>query len=275
MPVSVITGATSGLGRWIALGLASAGHRVVLIARTQARGESATAWIKARHPVAAADIVVADLSLLADTRQAAASIAAAHPAIHVLVNNAGIFSARREETAEGHERVLATNHLSPFVMTRALLPALQAAGGARIVNTGSSTADRARISPEDLELRTNWGMVRAYSQSKLALTMATIGWAERLRGTGITANIVHPGAVATSLVRERGAIGLAWRLMSPFMLTEEQGADSTLHVALSEEYGHINGAYVKRRRPVPPNRLAEDPALRAAVWNSTEALTAA
>jgi NAD(P)-dependent dehydrogenase (short-subunit alcohol dehydrogenase family) len=270
--ISVVTGATSGIGRWIALGLARAGHRVVVIARDGARGEVARAWIGERVPSAAIEIEAADLSSLASTRSAAAAIALRHPSIDVLVNNAGVFCPRREVTGEGLERVIAVNHLAPFVLTAGLLPALHASGGARIVNIGSSTADRAGIDPADLQGERRWGMVRAYGQSKLALTMATLAWARRLHGSCVVANVVHPGMVATDLIRARGAIGLAWRLMAPFQLTPEAGADTPLHVALSPEFAALTGAYLKRRRIVRPNPLALDPALVELVWDATEAL---
>ncbi len=279
LSVSVVTGATGGIGRWIALGLARAGHAVVVVGRDRSRGGDALAWIGARAPSARVELVIADLSSLAATRQAGLQIQSRHPAIDVLVNNAGVFCVRREETPEGHERVIAVNHLAPFVLTRALLPALHAASlgslgspGARIVNIGSSTSDRARIDPADLEGRRRWGMVRSYSQSKLALMMATFGWARRLQGDGIVANVVHPGAVATGLVRAPGAIGLAWRGLARFQLTEEQGADTPLHVALSPEFATVTGVYVKRRRAARPNPRALDPALAERVWAATEAL---
>ncbi len=276
MPVSVVTGATGGIGRWIALGLARAGHTVVAVGRDRQRGEGMVAWIGAQAPSARIDLLIADLSSLGATRDVGMLIGSRHPAIDVLVNNAGVFRTRREETAEGHERVIAVNHLSPFVLTRALVPALRSAArsgaAARIVNIGSSTSDRARIDPADLEGRGRWGMVRSYGQSKLALTIATLGWAQRLQDAGIVANVVHPGAVATGLVRASGPIGLAWRIMAPFLLTEEQGADTPLHVALSAEFGTITGAYVKQRRVVRPNGRALDAALAEQVWLATEAL---
>ena len=277
MPISVITGATSGIGRWIAAGLAGAGHHLVIIARDPQRGHAALHWITTQVPAAQAELLTADLSSLAATRQAAAQITERFPAIDVLVNNAGVFRTSRQQTAEHHEHVIAVNHLSPFVLTRALIPALRAAAdtnkAARIVNVGSSTADRARVDPTDFEGNRRWGMVHTYSQSKLALTMATICWARRLRDTGVTANVVHPGMVATGLVRAGGPIGLAWRAMAPFLLTEQQGADTPLHVALSPEFRAITGAYVKRRRIVPPNRLVLNATLMDQVWLATEALT--
>jgi NAD(P)-dependent dehydrogenase (short-subunit alcohol dehydrogenase family) len=276
MPISVVTGATSGIGRWIALGLCKAGHVVVLPARDLTRAEATAAWIRSLVPAADIDLVAVDLSHLGDTGRAGASIAARHGAVDVLVNNAGVFCARRETTAEGIERVIAVNHLAPYVLTSALLPSLRkaasAAGAARIVNVGSSTSDRAGIDPTDLQGERRWGMVRAYGQSKLALMMATMVWSQRLHGTGVVANVVHPGAVATGLVRAKGPIGLAWRLMAPFLLTEAAGADTPLYVALSAEFGAVSGAYVKRRRAVAPNRLALDPALVAQVWAATETL---
>lgn len=277
MPTSVVTGATGGIGRWIALGLARAGHDVIIIGRSRERGNDAITWLGARAPSAHIELQIADLSLLAETRRAAGDIVGRHPAIDVLVNNAGVFGTSREETAEGHERVIALNHLSPFVLTGALVPALRRAGtgGARIVNVGSSTADHARIDLTDLESRRRWGMVRAYSRSKLALGMATIGWASRLSASGIVANIVHPGTVATGLVRDSGPIGLAWRAMAPFLMTEEQGADTPLHVALSAEFRDVSGAYVKMRRAVRPNRRMLDPALVEELWRATEALVRA
>jgi NAD(P)-dependent dehydrogenase (short-subunit alcohol dehydrogenase family) len=115
-------------------------------------------------------------------------------------------------------------------------------------------------------------MVRSYSQSKLALMMATFGWAHRLQGTGVTANVVHPGAVATQLVRASGPIGLAWRAMAPFLLTEEQGSDTPLYVALSPQFCGVTGAYVKKRQTAKPNRRALSAALLDEVWRATETL---
>jgi len=272
MPVSVITGATSGIGRWIALGLARAGHQVVMIVRDQARGEAAVAWIRAHVPDARIDILLADLSSLAETRRVGSAILQSWGAVDVLVNNAGIFSPHRTVTTEGLETVIAVNHLSPFVLTASLLPALRAAKAARIVNIGSSTADRARIDPADLLGERRWGMVQAYGQSKLALTMATMAWARRLHGGPVVANVVHPGAVATGLVRAGGPIGLAWRIMAPFLLTPAAGADTPLHVALAPEFAALSGAYVKKRQIVRPNPLALDPNLVEQLWDATEAL---
>ncbi len=158
---AVATGVTSGLGRWIALGLAQAGHQLILIARSENRATDLKAWITARVPAASIEIRFADLSSLAETRAVAAAILQDHPRLDLLVNNAGVFCHRRDVTAEGHERTLATNLLSPLALTEALLPALQAAGTARVVLVGSSSSDRARIDPDNPELTRGWSVTRA------------------------------------------------------------------------------------------------------------------
>jgi NAD(P)-dependent dehydrogenase (short-subunit alcohol dehydrogenase family) len=192
----------------------------------------------------------------------------------VLVNNAGMFTARRTTTVEGHDIVIAVNHLAPLVLTDALEGALRAGRLSRIVNVGSSTSDRARIDPDNLELERHWGMVRAYGRSKLAMMMSTFVRAQRLRGSGVVANVVHPGMVATGLVRERGAIGFAWRLMGPFLRSGQQGADTPLQVALAADWEAVSGAYVKDRASVRPNRRALDPVLLDQVEAASRALAA-
>ncbi len=255
---AVVTGATSGIGRWIARGLAQAGYSLSLIARDAGRAEAARSWISAGAQGAEIDVTLADLSSLAETRAAGAAIAGAHPRISLLVNNAGLIMPRREVTAEGHEKTLATNLLSPLALTAALLPALEAAGAARIVMVGSSTSDRAGIDPDNLELSRGWGMSRAYARSKLGLLMMSRLWAAQLAPRGVTLNVVHPGLVTTSLVRHGGLDEWGWRLIGRFALTPEQGADTPLYACLAPELEGRTGLYLKRRAEARPNRLVLD-----------------
>jgi NAD(P)-dependent dehydrogenase (short-subunit alcohol dehydrogenase family) len=263
--VAVVTGASGGIGRWIARGLAERGLHTVLLCRDRVRGEAASAWIAAQSPGASTELYLADFASLEAVRAAGRAIAAAHPRIAVLVNNAGMFSAARKLTKEGREMVLAVNHLAAVVLTDALEPALLAGAPSRIVMVGSSTSDHARIDPGDLELAQGWGLQRAYARSKLAMMMSAFVRAERLRCSGVVVNVVHPGAVATGLIREGGPIGLAWRAMAPFMLTEEQGAVTPLRVSLAPEWAAVTGAYAKKRAAARPNPRALDHALAARV----------
>jgi NAD(P)-dependent dehydrogenase (short-subunit alcohol dehydrogenase family) len=271
-PVGIVTGASGGIGRWIALGLARAGHHVVLVCRDRGRGEEASNWIATQVPGADTELRLADLRSLAATREVGRQIAADHPKIALLVNNAGLFTAKRHLTAEGREAVLTVNHLAPYVLTDAVEHALIAGAPARIVNVGSSLSDTARMDPDDLELALGWAMQRAYGRSKLAMMMATFARAKRLGGTGVVANVVHPGLVATGLIKEGGAIGLAWRIMGLFARSAAQGADAPLHAALSPDFARISGAYITNHSAVPPNPLATDFALIDAVETATRRL---
>ncbi len=271
-PVAVVTGASGGIGRHIALGLARAGRRVVLVGRDRARTQAALAWIAEQEPAAALETEIADLSCLAAVQALGERVAARHPQITLLVNNAGVFEAKPVTTDEGFDRVLAVNLLAPFVLTRALLPALTAGAPSRIVNVGSSSSDGAHLDPGRLVLGARWSMVAAYGQSKLALLMASVALADHLRGSGVMLNVVHPGLVATGLVRTGGVIGAAWRLIALAALSEAQGAEAPLHVALSPEFAEVSGAYVKKRRAVRPNRQALDRAQVQAVWLETQRL---
>ncbi|GEP59897.1 short-chain dehydrogenase [Reyranella soli] len=253
--------------------MARAGHHVVVIGRDRARGIATQTWIDQQVPQARTELLIADLSLLSETRNAGRRIADRYSRISVLINNAGVFEPRPIATEEGHDRVLATNLLCPFVLTQVLLPLLVAGAPSRIINIGSSTSDRAQIDPDALVLGRRWAMRRAYSQSKLALMMTTFRLANRLRGTGVVANVVHPGLVATGLVRTGGLIGLVWRGLALTALTEEQGADTALHAALAPELGSVTGIYLKNRRATAPNRQALDPGLLERVWQATERLT--
>ena len=273
---AVITGATGGIGRWIALGLLDSGFRLFVIGRDAGRLAAFRDWAGSRLPDSPARIepVLADLSLLAQTRAAAAHILSRTDRLALLVNNAGALSPGRMITAEGHEHTLAVNHLAPYVLTRSLLPALAREPTARIVNVGSSTSDHAWIDPDDPTRSGPWGMVSAYSGSKLALLMSSLALARQLDGSGTSVNVVHPGTVATGLVRTPGVVGLAWKLMAPFVLSECQGADTPLYVALSSQCEGVSGGYWKRRRLVRPNRRALDRASCERVLAATARLTA-
>jgi retinol dehydrogenase 12 len=265
--IAVVTGVTSGIGQWIAFGLAHAGYHVVLVARDAARGEATRQWIAGRAPGAVTELLLADLSSMEQTRAAGATILASHPRIDVLVNNAGLITPQRTVTPEGNEMILAVNHLAPFVLMQTLMPGLQAAGGARVVNVGSAASDRAGFDVDNLELTSGWGALRAYGRSKLAIMMATFEWARRTQGVSI--NVVHPGVVATKIGSVPGLIGFGWAMLRPFLIGVEQGADTPLYVALSPVLEGVTGSYFKKRQLARPNRLALDRGLTARLWTET------
>lgn len=270
--VAVITGATAGLGQWVAYGLARAGLHTIIVTRDRTRGEATRRWIAERARGAVTSLVMADLSSLRQTREAGEAIVAAHPKIDVLVNNAGLITARRQVTEEGHEMIFAVNHLAPFVLTTALEPALRGSAPSRVVNVGSTASDRASLNLRDLEMHREWNPLSAYGRSKLALMMATFERARRLTQAGVAVNVVHPGVVSTRLMAVPGPVGWGWAALRPFMITPERGALTPLHLALSPLVAGETGTYWKRSRPARPNRQARDATMVRQLWWETERL---
>jgi len=195
--VVVMTGGTSGIGEVAAERLAGLGARLVLVARDRARGEATLARLRARGPGVAHVAHYADLSLIADTKRVAAEIAAAEPRIDVLINNAGAMFGHRRVTADGLELTFATNHMSYFLLTHGLRERLLASPPARVVNTSSAAHRRADLDFDDLQSARGYRGFMAYSRSKLCNILYTRELARRSAGTGVTANCLHPGFVAT------------------------------------------------------------------------------
>jgi NAD(P)-dependent dehydrogenase (short-subunit alcohol dehydrogenase family) len=275
--VVVITGATSGIGRVAAEQLASMGARLVLVARDRARGEATMARLRERGPTAAHAIHYADLSHVADTKRVAAAVAAAEPRVDVLVNNAGAMFAARRLTGDGLERTFALNHLSYFVLARGLEERLRASAPARIVNVASDAHRGARLDFGDLQSSSGYAGFKVYKRSKLCNVLYTRELARRLSGTGVTANSLHPGFVATRFGDESGGL-LAYGVRLAKLIagiSPEKGADTIVYLASSPEVEGVSGQYFYKRRATRPSREAEDDDAARRLWSTTEALAGA
>lgn len=267
--VCLVTGATSGIGREIAAGLARMGATVVLSGRDRAKCESAVKEIGGDT-----SCLVADLSSQAAVRQLASDFAKEHPALHVLVNNAGIFVAERETTIDGIERTLAVNHLAPFLLTNLLLDSLKSSAPARIVTTSSVAHKGTRMNFDDIQLERSYGGIRAYSQSKLANILFTRELARRLADTQVTANCFHPGGVRTGLMRGNPLRYRAtWAAAGPFMLSPEKGADTGVYLASSPEVEGVTGKYFVKRKEEQPSNAALGDEAASRLWKLSEELT--
>jgi len=265
----VVTGATSGIGRATALGLARAGARVALVCRDRMRGEETVAEI---HDCTGseAELFVADLASQAAVRNLARELLTRCPRIHVLVNNAGVAEWRRRETADGIEATWAVNHLAPFLLTNLLLERIRESAPARIV-TVASEAHRfvRRLDPEDPGGgRYRWW--QAYARSKLANLLFTAELARRLEGTGVTAHAVHPGPVASRLGQQNGWWAVAiTRALGLFFRSPEQGAATTLHAVQAQELDGRSGRYLADSREKAPSSLARDAELARRLWQAS------
>ncbi|HVH08097.1 MAG TPA: SDR family oxidoreductase [Myxococcota bacterium] len=260
--VGIVTGATSGIGEEIAIGLARAGAKLAIVARNRERGETSAARIRAAVPGATVDLLLADLASQESIRKLAAEILAKYPRIAVLVNNAGVANMKRHTTTDGFEATFAVNHLAYFQLTMLLLERLRASAPARIVNVASDAHKFGKLDLSDLQNERKYAGMRVYGQSKTANILFTRELAKRLAGSGVTVNCIHPGAVATRLGQQNGAYALILtKVLSPFFRTPAKGADTAVWLATAPELAGRSGGYYYSRKELTPAKHATDPAL--------------
>ncbi len=274
--VYLVTGATSGIGKEMASGLAGIGATVVLVGRNRSKCEAALGEITQRHPGSSVSYIVSDLSSQESVHRLAAEFLDRYPSLHVLVNNAGMFAAQRAATIDGIEETFAVNHLAPFLLTHLLLSRLKASAPARIITTSSVAHKGARIDFGDPQFeRRPYSGIAAYGQSKLANILFTRELARRLAGRGVTANCFHPGGVKGTNLLEGNPLHYraAWAAASPFFLSPEKGADTGVYLASSPEVEEVTGKYFVKRKIAEPSALAQDDEAAARLWIISEELT--
>jgi len=270
-----VTGATSGIGRATALGLAKLGSRLILVGRDAGRAEETRAEIQnvtGRNDV---EVVRGDFAQLAEVRRVADELLARTEAIHVLVNNAGVTMMKRTTTPDGFETTFAVNHLACFLLTGLLLPRLRAAApAARIVNVASDAHRWGALDLDDLQNERQFKAMKVYGQSKTANLLFTRELARRLAGSGVTVNALHPGAVATRLGRGNGPVlDLVQRAIGLFMKSPEQGAATSIHLASAAALEGVSGRYFADRKEKQPAAHATDDVTARRLWEISEGLT--
>ncbi|MFG2794571.1 SDR family NAD(P)-dependent oxidoreductase [Streptomyces sp. NPDC048419] len=262
MSTILITGATSGLGRYVAFELVRAGHVVLAHGRDPGRTEQLVAELRAEGD---AEGFVADLASLPQVRDLGAHVAGAHPDLDVLINNAGVGAgapgAARELSADGHELRLAVNYLAPVVLTRTLLPVLRANAPSRIVNVGSVGQDP--LDFDDIEYRRAYDGFTAYRRAKFALAAHTFALAEELSDTGVAVNVLHPATfMDTAMVREGGVT--PWNTIA-------DGAPGVVTLATED---HGTGNYFDGTSPSRAHESTYDPDLQKRLSTVTDQLLA-
>jgi NAD(P)-dependent dehydrogenase (short-subunit alcohol dehydrogenase family) len=272
--VVLITGGTSGIGKASAVALASMGAEVVVIGRNEERGERAAEEIRRESGNEKVSLMLADLSVQADVRRLAEEFQERHGRLDVLVNNAGLVQSQRTETPDGIETQLAINHLTPFLLTNLLLDLLRASAPSRIVTVSSDAHRWAKLDLDDLQSRKRYRGMQVYGTTKLANILFTRELSERLKGTGVTANAMHPGGVNTNFGNnQRGPMSLLFRAFKPFMRTPEQGADTLIYLASSLEVEGMTGKYLADRKVKVASDAAYDETLQKKLWEASEELT--
>lgn len=266
-PLAVISGATSGIGRETALGLASRGISLVLPVRSMDKGAALKQQIIRQTGNEAIDLMHCELDHMASIRAFAGEFKKKYRRLDILVNNAGIWETRRKTSRDGIEMNFAVNHLAPFLMTHLLLDVIRGSAPARIVNVSSMAHKQARLRLNDLEGRKRWNRMESYAQSKLANILFTRRLARDLESSGVTVNCLHPGVVNTHLFDQMPAL-IRW--LSPwFMIGPEKGARTSIYLATSDEVAHISGEYFSRCKPARSSRQARSKELADKLWEAS------
>jgi NAD(P)-dependent dehydrogenase (short-subunit alcohol dehydrogenase family) len=275
----LITGSTSGIGKEIAIGLASMKANVVLVGRDKARCEATKEEIYKNISFTAnknrVSYLLADLSSQTSVKQLAKKFLDDYESLDVLINNAGVFVSNHMTTVDGIESTFAVNHLAPFLLTNLLFERMKASSPSRIITTSSVAYKGARINFDNLQFEGgHYNGLQAYRQSKLANILFTQELARRTKGSGVISNCFHPGGVRTNLVQSSPwYYRLMWALISPFLVSPKQGADTAIYLASSHQVENISGKYFAKRKPIVLSGSANDPDTAARLWKISEELT--
>lgn len=258
--VAVVTGATEGIGKQTAIELSKKGLFVVVHGRSESRAREAAKAIGEASGSDALDVAVADFSSMAEARAMGAAIAKAHPRVDVLVANAGVFAKEHTVTADGLELTLAVNHFAHFVITHALLDALRASDQGRVVHVSSGVHGGGAFDLDDLAMNRDFSGHAAYAASKLMNVLFSNELARRLQNTHITSNALHPGVIATKLLRTGFGFGGA---------KLETGARTTVMVATDPALATVTGAYFADAQKTAAAARARDPKLARALYEKS------
>ena len=263
----MVTGATSGIGRATARALAQRGATVVAVGRSKDKAEATVAALRQESGTRSIDYLLADLSAQAQVRRLADAFQARYARLDVLINNAGGFFMKREESVDRIEMNWALHVLCPFLLTNLLQEILVTSAPARVVNVSSDMHKFAKLNMDDLRMAHGYSGQKAYGQSKLALVLITYELARQLAGTGVVANAVHPGFVATGIGMGDGFL---YRLAAPLIKlvaqSPEEGARTTVHVAAAPQVAGVTGQYFAKEAPVRSAPVTYDEALAERLW---------
>ncbi len=259
----LITGATSGIGKETAKGLAKLGATIIFTSRDAKRGESAKTEIIESSNNKDVHVLDCDLASFDSIRACCDQYKAEFDKLHILINNAGVWDFKRRESRDGIENIFATNYLAPFLMTNLLLDLLKNSSPSRIINL-SSGLHKGTINFDDIEFKESFSGIKAYRQSKLAVILFTKLQAEKLEGTYVTVNCVHPGMVATNLGRDAGFLSRAiFKLLGKH---PRSGAKTSIYLASSQEVDHITGEYFAKKKVARSSKQSNDLDLARKLW---------
>jgi len=272
--VCLVTGATSGIGRVTAYELAKMDATVVAVGRNPQKGAETVTEIKRRSASDKVEFMQADLSSQESIRDLARTFTDKYDQLHVLVNNAGGVFSKRETTVDGLEMTFALDHLAYFLLTALLLPVLERSAPARIINVSSGAQGMGKIDFDDLQGAKRYRGWRAYSQAKLANVLFTYELARRLQGTGVTANCLHPGFVATGFAQNNsGALQALIKAGQVFAISPEKGAETSVFLASSPLVEGFSDKYFANKKEKKSAKQSYDESVARRLWDVSAQLT--
>ena len=272
--VCIVTGASSGIGKETAEGLAELGATVVMVCRSRKRGDDALADIRRRSGSNSVELLLADFASLDSVRTLAKEFMQKHDSLDVLVNNAGVAMLRRSVTVDGFETTFQVDYLSHFLLTNLLLDELKRRAPSRIVNVSSASHYGGHMNLDDLQMKNRYGVMKAYSRAKLAQVLFTYELSRRLEGTGVTANCLHPGAVATNIwSRPLGPFSFLGKISRLFLISPKAGAETPVYLASSPEVEGVTGRYFEKKREKKSSAESYDRNLAEKLWTESARMT--
>ena len=274
--IAAVTGANSGIGKEICRGLLEAGYQVLMLCRNPEKAAIAQAELQHTTGSAQIEIMCVDLASLKDIVRVATDMRARFSHLNVLVNNAGLFSGKAQNSEDGYELTFAVNHLAVQLLTNQLLPLLEAGAAqdtARIVNVASEAHRRGKIHIDDVQMRRSYSGMAAYSQSKLANILHALWLSPQLNQKNVVINACHPGVVATNFANgEGGAMGWLFKMFKWAMITPEKGAATPLFLAKDPLPQPVSGRYYDKCKPKRPISSAQDIQLAEKLYGLSEEL---
>ena len=273
----IVTGSNSGIGKETAKTLADMEATVVMVVRNQDRGEKAKKQIIDETGNHSTSLMICDLSSMDSIRQFTEEFKDRFDRLDVLINNAGAVFSKRQITIDGFEETLTVNYLGPFLLTYDLLPLLKSSAPSRVINLSSGAIRRSgvhglgRLDFNDFMSEKNYSGMKVYGKAKIMIIMFTQELTRRLEGTGVTANTVLPGFVATNLGRNSGGRlnSIMFTLMRPFQLSAKKGSETSVYLASSEEVERVTGKIFSKQKDVTKDFILEDQDTQKLLWNKT------
>jgi NAD(P)-dependent dehydrogenase (short-subunit alcohol dehydrogenase family) len=279
--ICIVTGSNSGIGKETALDLAKMGSTVVMVTRNKERGEKAQREIVKQSSNNAVNLMICDLSSMQSIRQFASEFKKKYKKLDVLINNAGAVYNKREVTSEGFERTFAVNYLGPFMLTHELLDILKLSAPSRIINVSSGLAKDGKVDLDDLQGENITGKKSVshaqspfYANTKLMLILYTYELARRLKGSGVTANVLLPGFTATNLGKNSGSLrsSIMFKMVRPMQQSAKKGAETSIYLASSDEVKGITGKCFAKKKETTTCPASYDEDLQRRLWIKTESL---